>query len=294
MKIKLSVILILIIVLSASCSKKELGLESTTISDAQRERSEQKDNIEYADVNKLKNTFGFTNKTGNLIILQDPLDENLNINLINKAIGESGNILSVRFLKKQERNENDNGRQTSYNFENTDGYIYEVVEGKAKDNETYYLVNDKEFNTKSVVETIVGNYQEIDDAARQEVERAKNRRIADSWELAKVGTEINIYLVLFERQNDDMLASIVMKTPSNIVYRDYPAKYDEGSTWRVDDGGEIDPELFSVLFAARIETGILLGLTWMGAEGESAFLLKENGKELEELEIISYRYMLPI
>ncbi|ULT27062.1 hypothetical protein KUH03_09890 [Sphingobacterium sp. E70] len=37
---------------------------------------------------------------------------------------------------------------------------------------------------------------------------------------------------------------------------DFPATYDDISTWRVDDGGQFDNEAFQVLTVLRSEAGI--------------------------------------
>jgi hypothetical protein len=139
-----------------------------------------------------------------------------------------------------------------------------------------------------------GNQAEIDAAAKEEIEKIKGRKVKSSWEIGVVGLEKTIYLILFERENDDMLASIVMKTPRKFVFKDYPAKYNESSTWRVDDGGSIYPDLFSILFASQTESGIVLGIKWAGAEGEVTTIFVENGDKFEDLNIGTSRYTSPI
>jgi len=48
----------------------------------------------------------------------------------------------------------------------------------------------------------------------------------------------NIYLMEFSRKKDSALASLVLVYNENYTYYDFPALYNEQSTWRVDDGGE--------------------------------------------------------
>jgi hypothetical protein len=247
----------------------------------------------YTDIDALTNLFGFTNETAKYIILAGNLEEGQSIGAINKAIGENGNILTIKYLRTQEKNEKDNGRLTAQNFDNLAGYIFEITQGTAKQNETYYLINDK-FNAKSILDSQKGNQAEIDAAAKEEIEKRKGRKVKSSWEIGVVGSEKTIYLILFERENDDMLASIVMKTPTKLVFKDYPAKYNESSTWRVDDGGSIYPDLFSILFASQTESGIVLGIKWAGAEGEVTNLFIENGDKFEDLNIGTSRYTSPI
>jgi hypothetical protein len=247
----------------------------------------------YTDIDTLSNLFGFTNETAKYIILAGSLEEGQSIVTINKAIGENGNLLTIKYLRRQEKNEKDNGRLTAQNFDNLAGYIFEITQGTAKQNETYYLINDK-FNAKSILDSQKGNQAEIDAAAKEEIEKIKGRKVKSSWEIGVVGLEKTIYLILFERENDDMLASIVMKTPRKFVFKDYPAKYNESSTWRVDDGGSIYPDLFSILFASQTESGIVLGIKWAGAEGEVTTIFVENGDKFEDLNIGTSRYTSPI
>jgi predicted RND superfamily exporter protein len=288
MKKIISVVLTTIILFISSCSIQSVNMENTTNSNVKATSKN------YVEVNKLSNLFGFTNETGKLIISIETDEMKKDIDSVNKAIGENGNILSIKYVKSQLRNDNDNGRQTYGNFDNLEGDIFEVVEGKANIDETYYLVSDKEFNIRSILASQDGDQTEIDDESKIEIERTKNRKIQSSWEIGKINSDIKIYLILFERQNDDMLASIIMKTTSKIAYIDYPAKYDEGSTWRAEDCGEIAPWMFSILFAAKAEDGIIIGIKWFAPEGESTYLLKENGNVLEELDIGTGRYMVPI
>lgn len=288
MKKILSVIFVSLILFISSCSVHDVNLKN-----AANDKPKATIN-DYVDADKLHNIFGFTNETGNLIITIDPVDVNKDIKSINKAIGENGNVLSIKYLKNQSGNSNDNGRQLAFNFDNLEGHIFEVIQGKANADETYYLVNDNEFNLRSILKSTEGDETEIDSEAKKEIEKTKSRKIQNSWEIGRIDLNTKIYLVMFERQNDDMLMSIVMETPTKLIYKDYPAKYDEASTWRVDDGGEVVPWMFSMLFAAKAEDGIIIGLKWIAPEGESTYFLKENGDKLEELDISTGRYMVPI
>jgi hypothetical protein len=247
----------------------------------------------YTDIAALTNLFGFTNETAKYIILSGKLEKGQSIDGVNRAIGENGNLLTIKYLRAQEKNEKDNGRLTAQNFDNLAGYIFEITQGTAKENETYYLIND-EFNVKSILDSQKGNQAEIDAAAKEEIEKIKNRKVKSSWEIGVLGSDKTIYLILFERENDDMLASIVMKIPAKFVFKDYPAKYNASSTWRVDDGGSVYPDLFSILFASETESGIVLAIKWAGAEGENTTLFIENGDKFEELNIGTSRYTSPL
>lgn len=264
-----------------------MGQEVTTVTVQPAEN-------DYTATEKLGRLFGFTNGAGSLLLIPSTEPAAEDIAAINKAIGENGNILTVKYLKAQKRNEMDNGRFTAQNFDNLEGQVFEVLQGTAKGNETYYLVDDSEFNMRAVLESYEGSHMEIDEASKEDIERIKKRKLQASWEIGKIKPDASVFLLMFEREGDSMLASIVMKTTEGMIFKDYPAKYDESSTWRVDDGGAVYPEMFRILFAAKSEDGILLGLKWTAFEGENTVLLKEKDGIFEDMDIEAFRYMSPL
>lgn len=97
-------------------------------------------------------------------------------------------------------------------------------------------------------------------------------------------------IALFEPYGNNLLMSIALKTADGIKLMDYPVVSDGQSAWRVDDGGKIDPKLFSILFAAPTKEGLLLVVRWAGAEGENTFFLSEKADTLSKLPWGIYRY----
>ncbi|MNC03441.1 hypothetical protein D3C75_508480 [compost metagenome] len=93
-----------------------------------------------------------------------------------------------------------------------------------------------------------------------------------------------------------MLFSLVLEDKVGLTFMDYPAviQGDEYSVWRVDDGGEVIPEMFSILFAAETAEGSLLGMEWWGAEGVNTFFLKKEGDVFKEMDIQYGRYTSPL
>jgi hypothetical protein len=104
----------------------------------------------------------------------------------------------------------------------------------------------------------------------------------------------NSYKVIpgvFEPDGNNYLMSIGLKTSDGIKLKDYPAVSDDGySVWRVDDGGKVLPKLYTIMFAAPTNKGLLLVVSWAGAEGENILLLLENADSLELLPWEVYRY----
>ncbi|MCD9021847.1 lipoprotein [Cohnella silvisoli] len=253
------------------------------------------------NASELTNQFGFADSEGKLIVTVEQQEETTTTDTnedtlkgINKAVGENGNVITVRYVKHQSRTEQDNGRQAANNFNNLEGDIFEVLEGKAVPDASYYLVNDKDFNLQSLLKINQVKPQDPPAVITDEIIKARNRTIAQSWQIATLGETKQIFLVQFERKEDQMLASLVVKDGEEWVYMDYPATYNENSTWRVDDQGEISPDMFSFLFTANSSDGLVLGVKWMGAEGENINVIKQSANRFVETDIHSSRYMSPI
>ena len=96
-----------------------------------------------------------------------------------------------------------------------------------------------------------------------------------------MGDNQSAYIVVFSPKKDSVLASLVIGG-KQFVYRDYPAKYDEGSTWRVDDGGEFSNDAIRILAVFRNQQGDLEIITeWAGAEGANIEYFKETKGKIE-------------
>ncbi|MDR9854354.1 hypothetical protein RJP21_12140 [Paenibacillus sp. VCA1] len=243
----------------------------------------------YLDTTKLQNTYGFADNTGRYILSYDNT-ENADLN---KAIGKNGQVLSVKFVKKQAQGSQDNGRQTANNFHNVPGLLFEVEGGNAQPNETYYLASGEAFNVESLLKVKEVNAEGADDALKRNIEEAKSQKIEKIWKIADIEPEQAVYLVRFQKQGRQVTASLVLVQGDRIAAKDFTADYDPISTWRVDDGGEILPEMFSFLFAASSREGTVLAVAWSGAEGENDNIYKQQGTELVDLNLSSGRYMVP-
>ncbi|MDQ0196341.1 hypothetical protein [Paenibacillus wynnii] len=254
----------------------------------------------YLDKGKLKAVFGFTDGESKQLLVtgQNEGEEKLMAQL-NSAIGENGNVLSVKFVEWQTGNELNNGRDTAQNFENLAGYLFTIVEGKAAPDQTYYLADQADFNTKSL-QTIHSmkadeGSTEVEASVKKEISAAQQRDIEQIWKFADIPDKGQLFLVQFVKQGKNMLFSFVLKEDDKLTFMNYPAiAEDEYSVWRVDDGGKISPDMFSILFAAEASEGMVLGLHWWGAEGVNSFLLEQMGDSFEEMGIEYSRYTSPL
>ncbi len=235
--------------------------------------------------------FGFTNGDGQTILIPKlsvlpPVPEAVTL-----AVGEYGNILTVEYAGFQEGiREKDTGRMTPDNFENISGHLYTVTEGTAAPGETYYMLDPNTFPRELLLPVAKGDHSAADEALLADLTEQTGRSVQDSWLLGTIGGDSPVYLVLFVPQGEELLASIAVQTPDGVIRRDYPASRNGSTAWRVDDSGTMTPDLFRILFAAKADDGLLLGMTWLGAEGETTLLLKQSEEGLEELPILFYRY----
>ncbi|RUT29906.1 hypothetical protein EJP77_13925 [Paenibacillus zeisoli] len=262
----------------------------TTPNPKYKQQEEPPEHKVFLDAAALTDHYSFADRSGKyLIAFSGSRDTKLN-----KAIGEGGRVLDVKFIRQQSRSDKDDGRQWANNFDNLEGMIFEVVEGQALPDQTYYLVNDRELNLKAIIPVTTKLKDAVEDSVKQAIEREKSLPIEKIWEIGQVGTDHQIYLVQFKKKDKKVTASIILKHGQLLAAKDYVADYDPNSTWRVDDGGEVTPEMFSFLFAASTKNGLLLGMEWAGAEGKNAFFLNQKGNAaLEELKIKGGRYMSP-
>lgn len=255
----------------------------------------------YLDTEKLRANFGFADAEGRNILVtghEKGLDQEMA--QLNEAIGDQGKVLKVKFNKWQDGTGNSNGREMAHNFENLAGYLYMVEEESATPDETYYLTDQTDFNADSLVpiEPVEVNQAAvvIDKNVRERITASKNREIQKIWKLADLSTDRQLFLVQFVRLDQDMLFSLVWKEKDELTFMDYPAviQGDEYSVWRVDDGGEVIPEMFSILFAAETSEGPLLGMNWWGSEGVNTFFLRKEGDSFKEMDIQYGRYTSPL
>ncbi|MNI17752.1 hypothetical protein D3C73_711340 [compost metagenome] len=244
--------------------------------------------------------FGFADESGEqLITISDDSGVDLkNPEQFNTAIGNNGELVEIEFVRQQDANEQDNNRQTMNNFNNMAGYIYKAKNGKFIQNKSYLLARDGVIGKNA----LIAMKSTRDDQSQSEVflptdadtiaqiEAIKKRKVTTSSLLSESAEE-KIALFVFEREADDMLASISYIKGDVVLFKDFPAKYDESSTWRVDSGDE--PGLFEVLFLAHSDEGLLLGMSWAAPEGENLFVLQEANGVFQDTDLRGGRYWAP-
>lgn len=298
MKFSIALFMIVLSLMSACSGGPKEQVKEPTISEVkpapQVEKEAQPQVIQnVADLKK--GVFAFANEKGQKL-LADPETAVFAGEEPLIAIGQAGKMLTVRYSGRQQANSEDDGRQSVHNFNNQAGQLYEVTEGEAGPNETYFIIPKSQFPAEALltIRRVDTQHDDADKEELQEIKESKGREVEQAWPLIELPDGKSVYLVQFIRQGDDMLASLAVKDGDTWLYHDYPATYDPYSTWRVDDGGEVRPELFNFLFAANSSSGLVLGVQWMGAEGENVTLLSVTDQVISDLGLSYGRYMSPI
>lgn len=162
----------------------------------------------------------------------------------------------VRFKGAQLENEEENNfRDTYYNFDNLSGWLYEMQNGKLLENpETEFdavwdpvlLVDENFKNSATILEVKnrvggITNIMDVSDELQKAFKAKYGRNIRNISAAAVFGdnSEYQLVNVQFENKGTDALGVTALVEKGEIkAVLEFPAVYDECSTWRVDDGGE--------------------------------------------------------
>jgi len=208
--------------------------------------------------------FGFLNEQKDSLIAL-PMDQAMEgPEQYNYVIVES-QISPLEFVQNKIDNKESTGRQTAQNFANSEGSLFKIKE-IVKSGEFGMLVN-KAFIDQYKIEPFTKTQKETSPGLKEQLEKKYNRKINKSTTLAVLNDHAEFNLTVFENQQDSALAVFSYAKDEQLVNLDFPAVYDDISTWRVDDGGQFDNEAFQILTVLRSEEGISFISIFWGAEG---------------------------
>jgi len=271
-------------------STEETTGDTATEESAEETISEGSEDNGLVNFSELVAVFAMANDPGDKLITFYSDADDSGLKEINGAIGEDGKFYTIEYDKKQASNDQDSFRVVADNFNNMEGYLYNATGENLVPDNTYYLCKSEVINKEDLLTTISTGTEVLDSQTNTQIEDIKGRSVQEGWIITKYNGDTQILIVVFEPEGDNMLMSIVLKKDSNLKFIDYPATFKNYSAWRVDDGGEIDPKLFSILFTAQTTEGLLIAVSWKGAEGHSIFFLLEKTDSLERLSIDASRY----
>lgn len=269
-----SIAYISILAFSLACQSKKESTQKEISADTIATASTQ--NVDKSE--ELVN-FGFSNENGDKILA---FEENINAENLTQTIDNEGKITPITFEISQKGNEN-GVNLVPTNFKNCAGKVFSVTNKKVNTDLSCVIFNDTFLRNHSLVPfKTLAQPTQIDKANKNKITTERKRKIKEAWKIAELGTE-SAYIVIFEPKKDSVLASLVIGGTS-YIYRDYPAKYDEGSTWRVDDGGEFPNDAIKILAVFRNQAGELEIITeWAGAEGANIEYAKANKNTFETI-----------
>ena len=259
--------------------------ESISVEESAAETaSESNSGIELFDISKLAPVFAIANNSGDQLI-SFYNDENVaDFKGLNGAIGDDGQFYTIEYDKKQDSNNQDTGRVVADNFDNMAGYIYSVLDGNLIASNSYFLCNSAIINKGNLLTTVSAGDTALDQETKTQIEDIKGRSVQEGWIIDEYSNGAQVLIVVFEPDGKNYLMSIGLKTSDGIKLKDYPAVSNDGnSVWRVDDGGKVIPKLYTIMFAAPTNNGLLIVVKWAGAEGENILLLLEKADSLELL-----------
>lgn len=208
-----------------------------------------------------------------------------------------------------ENEEENNFRDTYYNFDNLSGWLYRMQEGKLLENpENEYdaiwgavlLVDENYKNATTILdlknrENGMTKVVAVSDDVQKAFENKYGRKIVTSCASAVFGenSEYQLVNVQFENKGTDALGVTALVENGEIkAVKEFPATYDETSTWRVDDEGE-----FYGLWAdlVTLENGVLTIYTAdSGAEGCNYQSFVIQGDSLVNGKVSASYYQAPM
>ena len=235
--------------------------------------------------------FGFANMDGNQVLMKGE-PEGVSPEEFTQIFDDKGKLAPITYKGFKDATENDNHRQTPYNFDNSGGHLYSL-DKKIDEWQTIVFMGDDFLENRTVINT---KYRTTTILAKTQMKTIEQER---DWEIDKyeaVRTYENgvcTYFIQFKPKKDSILVALVFITEDNqIYYRDFPANYDEISTWRVDDGGEFYFDSYKVLGLFESAYGLEIITDWGGAEGSSSSYMILEGQYFVE-KAGGYLYMAP-
>jgi hypothetical protein len=236
-------------------------------------------------------TFAFADTRGAELLALDSLAAPA---VIRAALCSGGGVHPVVHVRHQRAQPASDDRQNAANFAYEAGEVFRVVSGAAPADGTCYLTADSAL-VAAAAPVAASAAAKCDSTLSRRAARAKGREVVACWPLATAASGAAIYAVEFVTVGPAALASLVLTDPARLLFADFPAKYrgPGQDVWRVDDQGTFSPEGFAILFLGRLRGTYVMGVTWMGEEGENAFLLAADSADALRFVTKSYRYLAP-
>ncbi len=234
--------------------------------------------------------FGFSDGSGkNILTYSDYLS---NPQKFDKTISDEYELINLIFYKKKESTNKNTGRYETGNFNNLAGYQYRAFFGKVDTAKSAILLTDYFLKNKQLLPfkdslIAVDNKENLN-----KMEKDRNRKIMKAWKICEGRDGSKIYLVDFVGNQKSEMLSLVLGDGNKYYYKDYSSSETDKNKLRSDDGGPIDPRLFSVAALFKEKNGYGFVFERRGAEGTLIQYLNNGGGKLSVVRE-SYLYTLP-
>ena len=227
--------------------------------------------------------FAFPNPQGTHLLATG---EVANPGVLRTAICTGGQRVSVEFERRQTEGKDSTGRQAPHNFLQTAGALFRIAGGTVSPNSACVMTDDSFVKGATFVPL-----QRPDRGARcarsayPQFQTDKGRPVVACWPIGASVDGVQIAVIEFSRHLTRALASLVVIDGARRMYVDYPATFTGpgDDLWRADDGGNIHPEGFEVVFLMKRGTTYIVAVDWAGAEGNALSLhVSEGGSPFKE------------
>lgn len=217
--------------------------------------------------------FAFADETGGRLLSTADISKP---EALRTAICTGDRRVAVRFDRGQAESTNSNHRQAPHNFAHTAGATFRIVDGKVDPDATCFLAVDSFIaGTTPVPLRRAAEQNRCSRDLYPHFESAKSRPVVGCWPIAESPSGARVVLIEFARRLRYALASLAVIDQSRRMYVDYPADFTGpgADLWRADDGGEIHPDGFEIVFLMKRGSSYLMAISWSAAEGVSLSLL---------------------
>lgn len=222
--------------------------------------------------------FAYADRTGTRLLTPGLETGGLDPRQFDAALGEGGKLFRISHLGKQEGTD---PNQIAGRFANNAGHLFRITDGKVKENSSCLLIRRAEHPAAALAPCIPGgNAPEKDPGRLKKLSGSFGRKLVTAWLLAGGADGSRLHLVLYERNKSGALAALAWTREGKTLFHAMPGRDDPGSTWRVDDGGEIGPDAFTVLCLLRSP---FFAIAWDGAEGQSLIVYSAQDGTLKEV-----------
>ncbi|GEM_PF-1318010 len=211
----------------------------------------------------------------------------------------SGRIRPVTFEAYRQPDPEWNGRQTSRFFDDLGGFLFRVEGGALPfltgDVGGDVLLVDSEYADAAEIVPLEKGPEEAPGDVKKRFEELYKRSLKEIVGIARgTDSEVAVYAMEFTLKGDKALGVVALVTPRGTFCLDFPATYDEQSTWNVDDGGEFFPRSYVVGSLLKKGESYVFTLHRQAAESYTSHLVAvEGGKLVAPLGSSSSRYIAP-